>query len=335
MSQGLDDQSKRMDGFVRHLIKRTGPLAIVWLITAVISWVPSRQAKAAACCARSPAAPFLILGEDLGQINFGVSGATQVKSADSFGRVASLGSGRSALIMNYRVDAAVLLSDQAQLGVSLPWVSRHAEAFGDSEQQISVGDLRVSLGYEFLPLWSYSKWKPQGFLFSVVNLPTGRSTYESVSPALVDVSGSGFVSLSFGTLFLKRWDWVDAFVIAEGHFSFPRTFSTSGFSYDVAPGFGGSAGGGLGYSPWGGRLRVGVRFQPRWDQLEQVEGRGRGLVGQGGSRWVTDSGIDLSVLIGESSTLMASYTDQTWFGPSQSAPLNRSFAMSFQHRWPR
>jgi hypothetical protein len=292
------------------------------------------SAHAASCCARSPAAPFLIVGDDKAQVNFGISSAHIVGDAAQDGSVAFNSGDISDSIWNYRFDGAVLLSDLFQVGLSVPMVTRSVAAPGVSETSTALGDVRMSLGYEFLPSWSYSAWKPQGFLFSVLSVPTGRSLYESSLPSLADVSGNGFYAVSVGALLIKRWATVDAFFLTEGHYSFNRAFSDAGTVYTVYPGFGASAGGGIGWSPGAGRLRVGVRIHPRLDQLESVVYPGtsnRAL----GYRWTTDMGLDAAFLLATTDTLMLSYTDQTLIGPSQSAPLNRSLVLSYQHRWER
>lgn len=293
-----------------------------------------QSARAAACCARSPAAPFLIVGDDSAQFNLGVSGGGLVADAARDGSVAFKSGDSSTSIWNYRFDGAVLLSDLFQVGLSIPLVTRVATLPGGSDSSTRLGDVRVSAGYEFMPSWSYSEWKPQGFLFSVLSLPTGRSMYEAQLPTMADISGNGFYAVSFGALLLKRWTTWDAFVLGEGHYSFKSSFTDVGNQYQVYPGFGASVGGGIGWSPGGGRLRVGLRFQPRWDQLEEVVYPGE-AAGLSGARWTTDCGLDAAFLLAPTDTLMASYTDQTLLGPARSAVLMRSLVLSYQHRWER
>ncbi len=292
------------------------------------------RAFAASCCARSPAAPFLIVGDDQAQVNLGISSASIVAQTGADGGISKTPAGSSDRIWNYRVDAAILLSDLLQVGVSAPLVTRVVNEPGVSDSSTAFGDLRLSAGYEFLPAWTYSSWKPQGFLFSVLSIPTGRSVYEFQLPSLADVTGNGFFAVSVGTLLVKRWSSWDAFVIGEAHYSFSRTFKDGTTSYSVYPGWGASLGGGIGFSPGGGKVRIGARIQPRWDQIESVVYPGTSIAATGTSRWAADVGFDLALLLGMTDTIMASYTDQTLL-PSVASPLNRSLVLSFQHRWER
>ncbi len=292
-----------------------------------------QRAWSAPCCARSAAAPFLILTDDEAQIGLGVSAVDAV--ANVFEKAAFRPSGRTDFTNQYRVDGALLLSDRLQMGLSAAMVGRFVGSTGNPENNLGFGDTRLSLGYEYLPAWNYSAWKPQGFLFSVVTLPTGRSKFELGSgDSKATVTGLGFYSVALGSIFLKRWNVIDGFIIVEAHYSLPRTFATAYDPQVVVPGLGGSAGFGLGWSPGGGNWRVGLRVQPRVDQVPTNNGIPEYLALP---RVISscDTGFDLSYMLGNSQTIMMSYTDQTLLGYAANTNLNRVLALNFQHRWER
>ncbi len=292
-----------------------------------------QKAWSAPCCARSAAAPFLILSDDEAQFNLGFSAVDSV--ADVTDKVYFNLPGKSDFTSQVRMDGAILLSDRFQAGASAALVGRSVSSNSKLSSGLGLGDLRLSFGYEVLPSWSYSVWKPQGFLFSVITLPTGRSKYELGNGySSADVSGLGFYSGAFGAIFLKRWNVVDAFFLAEFHYSVPRVFESGLVSTHVVPGFGASTGLGLGWSPGGGALRVGLRIQPRMDQVPLRQGvpelqNSPSLISN------CDTGLDLSYMLGSSETLMLSYTDQTLLGYAVNSNLNRVLALNFQHRWER
>ena len=293
-----------------------------------------KNAQASACCARSSAVPILIVGDDQSQINFGIAQGKVVAETTEEG-VPIFGSpDESETNITYRADVATLLSDRFQVGVSVPVVQHMISFSNRSDSGVGLGDVRVSVGYEVIPVWDYSKWKPQGFIFSLVTLPSGRSVYESLSPTASDVTGNGFYSVSVGSLFLKRWDAWDTFFISEIHYSLPRTFESNSDPLFVKPGFGASAGLGVGFSPKEGPVRLGLRIQPRYDQPRQVPSMSLGLP-QGRFLSVWDTGFDVSYMVSGSDTLMVSYTDQTLLGEAINSNLNRVFAINFQHRWAR
>lgn len=232
-----------------------------------------------------------------------------------------------------RVDSAFLLSDRWQVGASLPLVRRALSRTGVDNSATALGDLRVNGAYEILPEWSYSAWRPKGYLFTQVIFPLGRSIYESKSAGAVDAIGQGFYTMALGSLLLKRWgDW-DVFLMPEIHYSLPRSFSEGGDSLSVAPGFGSSAALGLGVSPWGGDLRVGLRIQPAYAARKKVTTASEESLTAYQLVW--DSALELGYLIEENWSLSAAYTDQTLLGPANGTTLSRSVSLSLQHRFSR
>ena len=120
----------------------------------------AEKAWSAACCARSAAAPFLILTDDHAQVNLGVSAADAVAHvADELSLRAP---GTTDLTQQYRLDGATLISDRWQAGASVAMVGRSVGSQDSPETSLGLGDTRLSFGYEFLPNWNYSSWKPQG-----------------------------------------------------------------------------------------------------------------------------------------------------------------------------
>ncbi len=302
-----------------------GLMGLIWAVRPGLAW-------GAACCARSAAAPFLILSDDEAQLNVGVSGVDAVAQA-SDEQVYFRNPATTDFTSQLRMDAATLVTDRWQVGASVAWVGRSVGLSSNPDFRFGLGDVRLSLGYEVLPNWSYSVWRPQGFLFSVVSFPTGRSKYEKQDTA-AEVTGLGFYSVGFGGIFLKRWNSLDAFVLGEFHYSLPRRIENGLASETVVPGVGASAGLGLGWSPGGGALRVGLRLQPRIDQMP----KGQAFSGiQESARWISncDTGLDLSYMVGNTETIMLSYTDQTLLGYAINTNLNRVLALNFQHRWER
>ncbi len=288
-----------------------------------------QYAAAAACCARNSAVPVLIVGEDEAQFNFGMSlGAVVAEVCDE--GIPVFGSPETSEINQlYRLEGALLLSDRFQVGMSLNGVNHRITKPARTDSQLGIGDTRISLGYEYLPSWTYSSWKPQGFLFSVLTFPTGRSSYEFESLTAADVTGNGFYSVSIGSLLIKRWTVWDVFMVPEVHYSLPRTFKIG----EVEPGFGGSIGFGVGMSPWEGNFRLGLRVQPRVDQSRYIAFRNSDL-----SRGILancDTGLDIAYLVTSNDTLMISYIDQTLLGPAINSNLSRVFGLNFQHRWER
>jgi len=313
--------------------KRFGFNAIFPVLLLALSCL-SRPSWAAPCCARNSATPMLIVGDDEAQINVGTALANAVADTAADGIPIFHSPNTSDVSQTFRLDGAVLISDRLQLGTSISVMNHSVSDFGVTDSTFALGDARLSVGYEALPAWSYSEWKPQIFLFSLVTFPTGRSKFESQKPTSSDVTGNGFYAVSVGSLVVKRWALWDMFLVPEIHYAIPRTFQTSSGSLSSMPGFGGSFGLGVGVSPGGGDLRLGVRVQPRLDQAATTTNAGITSFGAG-MLSVCDTGLDASYLFNTTDTLMVSYTDQTLLGVATNLPLTRSLAINFQHRWER
>lgn len=300
-------------------------------LTPKISW-------GGACCARSSSLPTLILGDDQFQMGVGYVIDQTVAITNEEGATEFLEAGSSQFRQVVRLDAAAMITDRLQSGMSVPLVNRNVQTPDFSGAYTGIGDLRLNLAYEFMTSWTYSSWKPQGFLYGLITVPTGRSMYESSEPMETDITGNGFASASVGTLFLKRWATWDAFILPEIHYSFSRefdaTFNPAGQSLVVHPGFGGSLGLGIGWSPGGGDFRLGFRLHPRVDQgvraiLSRTEYASPGVMAS------CDTAIDLSYMLNSSNSFMVSYTDQTLWGFAQNSPLSRLLSFNYQHRWER
>jgi hypothetical protein len=273
------------------------------------------------------------VGEDEVQLNFGMSLGSVVAEVSDEGVPVFGSPSTSENNQLYRLEAAMLLSDRIQAGVGFNLVSHTVSRPARTDSMTGMGDFRMSLGYEILPSWTYSNWKPQGFLFSVVTVPTGRSSYESESPTAADVTGNGFYSLSVGSLFIKRWSLWDVFLVSEVHYSLPRMFEVAEQALLAEPGVGGSAGLGVGFSPGGGSLRIGLRLQPRIDQARYIQSMDSGL--PRGVQANCDTGLDFAYLLTSNDTVMLTYTDQTLLGPAVNSNLSRVFGFNYQHRWER
>ena len=307
-------------------------LSLPLVVTEVLS--PLSQVQAAPCCARSPAVPMIVMGDNQAQINLGSGFVNVVAETDDHG-VPQFGSpADSESNLTYRIDFSGLISDRLQVGLTLNYLNHSVtnDYLGNTEW--GWGDTRVNVAYEFLPVWKYSEWKPQGYVFSSLTVPTGRPIYYSQSDAATDVMGDGFFTLSVGTLFTKRIEAWDGFIITELHYSLPREFSGEVETIQVKPGFGGSMGIGFGWSPGEGPVRIGMRLQPRVDQAKIVP-EIRSRIGSSPIISLCDFGIDFAWMASQTQTLMLSYTDQTLIGYAINSNLNRIYALNYQFRWLR
>ncbi|MBU6376686.1 MAG: hypothetical protein KGQ59_11860, partial [Bdellovibrionales bacterium] len=198
-----------------------------------------------------------------------------------------------------------------------------------STKSTQLGDPTLGIAYEAWPEWTYSEWKPRGYLFGQLTLPVAKSIYDSSEATLSDATGSGFARFSVGALLLKNHEPWDFSLTPEIHRSFARHFGT----LSADPGFGGSALVALGYNLRAYPMRLGFRLQPVWNQGRRTESEG--VLQEARSQWVWNTGFDLSLLANSQFSVNLNYTDQTLMGPAINTSLSRTVALGVQRRWQR
>jgi hypothetical protein len=289
---------------------------------------------AAPCCSGNSATPALISGDERAQLGAAVSEGHVIGDAPDSGPAVFRSNEESEVTRTYRLDGAFLVNDRIQIGTSLPLVQRSLREGATESSASNLGDVKVSSAYEVLPEWSYSSWKPRGYLYTQITAPTGHSLYEETNGNLSRTTGRGFWALAVGGVFLKSKKTFDLVLIPEVHRSFSRTFAgQNGDQVEVTEGFGGSLlfGGGLHF----GDFRVGARFQPVVSQGKSIAFLSSEARSQSGPQASIDAGIDLTYNLNEDHSLTFSYTDQTLFGPAQNSTLSRVGAVQLLKRWQR
>jgi hypothetical protein len=232
-----------------------------------------------------------------------------------------------------KLDAAHLIADRWQIGASVPVIYRsHSDAQGSSSRT-GFGDSAINLGYEVLPDWSYSTWRPKGLVFLQLTAPTGKSVYEDTDVRGASITGRGFWALGAGLLFTKSWGTLyDAQVSGDVHRSFNREVNNqaAGGVLHVHPGWGESltAGVGLNYR----NVRLGLNLGLNYEDPVNVSGAASSTGGL--QRFETASAI-ASYMFSDALALSFSYSDQTLFGSPLNTVLSRTFGLVLQFRQPR
>ena len=296
----------------------------------------SPVAFGAACCGSSSAVPSLISGDDKFQLTFRSVYEAVVADVSPSGSALFRADGDHETVLTQQIDGAVLLSDRWQVGARVPVVTRSRTSGDLTASSTGLGDLAANVGFEILPEWSYSAWRPRGYLFLDSTFPTSPSVYNASAAWAVDARGRGFFSTGLGGLLLKTWgDW-DVSLMAEGHRSFARQFSLpdNQGTITATPGWGILGSLGAGYAPGflKSQWRLGASLAPSFEQAIRTQG----VVSDTGSDqivWTTVA--QLSYFPSSEWTLSLSYADQTLFGPAQNVALNRGVSFLIQKRWER
>lgn len=282
-------------------------------------------AGAAACCGGGLPVPALVLGDENANLSTTISEANIKTDVTSGGIWEHRQIPEDSQIL--RIDSAHIIADRWQVGGSLPIMRR---ARGD-DQSTGLGDVAVNGGYEFLPEWEYSPWKPRGVAYLQLTLPTGRSIYEAADIDQLDSRGRGFWALGTGFTLTKIRGKNDGILLFDIHRSFTKIArGTVAGDLTLTPGWGGSLTLGAGHTF--GDVRLGASLA--WTYEDAVLINGADLPDGSLYRYATAS---VSAIYSPSRAWSASlaYSDQTLFGEPENTPLAKSVLVSYQHRWPR
>ena len=289
-------------------------------------------ALGAPCCGGSSAIPTLITGDDRAQVQASLSHGSIIGDAPAHG-IPVFRSGADSEDLNvFNLAGAYRITDRTQVGLGIPIVARSRQTPTVETSASGLGDVILDLAYEALPDFTYSEWRPKGLVFLQATLPTGPSTYDSTLPFQIDARGRGFFTIGAGCAFLKNLANWDFLFNLEVHRSFRRTVtSQDGGSLTLSPSFGGTAMLGAGYSPSGGRFRIGAGLSPIYEGAMDVSG---GIQSTSEPQLSWGVSVQAGYLISDNWSATLAYTDQTLLGPAQNVSLSRSVAISLQRRWP-
>lgn len=284
----------------------------------------ANEILAAACCGGGLSVPSVIAGDHKAQFSIGYSYTdVVVDNVDTRGLWRKWEASQT--VESFRLETAHLISDRWQWGGSLPLIRRRQL----DESYEGVGDVSLSLGYEYLPDWDYNPLRPKGLSFIQLTLPTGKARAESELGGL-DSRGNGFWALGVGSLLSKNWGRWDVFTQFEVHHSFKKSVDHSQINGELDPGFGGSWGLGGGYNRRD--FRVGTSITWMYEDPIDLEGES-GYKGSA-ERYATGT-LSLSYLYSPEWMASMSYSDQTWFGDPINTSLGRSLGFVLQKRWAR
>lgn len=292
----------------------------------------SKAIWTAPCCGGTATVPSLISGDDQSQLTTTLSAGSVIAEAPVGGGIKYRKENDHEEIQTLRIDAATLLSDRTQVGVTIP-VVRRARSRGDSFANSSgLGDMALTLGYELLPEWSFNEWQPRGLVFVSTTVPTGGSLYDATKLYKVDSRGRGVWGVSSGVLLTKVLGNWDISFLLEAHHGFSREIKNDLGILRLNPGWGGSSLLALGLSPGGGNVRLGVSVAPSFEAPISTEGI---ISGRSEPTKLWTSALQVSYLLSHVTSMSLAYSDQTLIAASENSALNRSLGFLFQTRWDR
>ncbi|MCO5113392.1 MAG: hypothetical protein M9899_10630 [Bdellovibrionaceae bacterium] len=300
------------------------PFLLLSFNVALHFFLSTSEAFAAACCGGGFAAPSIISGDEKAQFTSSYSFTDVViNTVDARGIWRKWDEKQSVMVM--QLEGAHLVSDRWQVGAVVPVIQRSYMG----QQYSGLGDVSVSLGYEYLTDWDYNPLKPKGIGFLQLTLPTGKSRAESEVGGL-DSRGNGFWSIGAGTLLTKTLGAFDVFGLASLRHSFAKDTTNSYLQGTLHPGWGGSLGIGAGYNLKA--FRVGTSLT--WFYEDPIDIDGTTSYMGSVERYATAM-FSVSYLSSTQWATTVSYLDQTLFGSPINTSLGRTVSVLIQKKWNR
>lgn len=293
-------------------------------ICVLIVIMPIKKTVAAACCGGSFAAPAMIVGDEKAQIttSYSYNLVTDDVGTNSIWQKRQ----SEEVTQTYKIDGAHVWKDRWQSGLSIPVVHK----VRSTESTTGTGDISATLGYEYLTDWDYNPWRPRGFGFLQLILPSGLSIHESQKTYQTDVTGKGFWALGAGTVLTKTRGLYDGFLNLDIHKSFSKSYANAVSSGTVKPGWGGGFGAGLGYNRNAYRFGTSIT----WNYEDAIDVHGTSPSAGSPQRYAT-ANLSVSYLWKNNWASTLSYSDQTIFGSPTNTSLSKGAIVFLQKRWPR
>ena len=298
-------------------------LTLLFAIAAMVVSEP-KTAHAASCCGGGFSSPSLITGDEKATFSVEIGSSMLDKDVSSHGIWKHRTSPEQ--LDTFKIQAAHIFADRFQVGAGLPLV-RRSRAGIDST---GLGDAFLNLGYEVLPEFEYSVWRPRGVSYLTLTTPTGRSIQEASDSLQLDARGRGFWSLGLGTALTKVFGRLDGVMTLEIHRSLQREVKTSSLTGELHPGWGGLFAIGSGYNFAKTRLGANLSFSYE-DPIET-----RGNISSEGSltRFATAS-LMVSQMFGEDWAVSLAISDQSLLGSPINTALARAVTIAVQRRQSR
>lgn len=297
-----------------------GPKYLIFILLCL----PFYQVMGAACCGGGTSLPTLITGDYRGQVVLSGSNAAITHDSNVSGKVNKRNGANQKIIEILTLSTSYLITPYWQVGLTLPYKFNTHKTRSFDESSRGASDIKAQLAYEFLPEYSFSLWRPKGYVFFEQTFPNSRSTYNADMPLRSDSLGNGLYTTALGMSFVKTIYSFDILFMSEIHKGLKRKFEQNSESFSVNPELGGSALLGIGYSPYSGSFRIGSTLLYSQEGSREIVGNTT-TVSRSSYFW--EIGVNLSYLFNDISFSIA-YKDQSFLGEASNTTLSKSLGVS-------
>lgn len=282
---------------------------------------------AASCCGGGSSSSLILVGDNVQEYSLGFSYRNDLGQTDSMGWSTfhndSVIDRQNAF--NFQLQRQI--ADRFQLAFKSGVVEKNIQKQNRHEKTTGLSDIDLQATYEMLPEYTYSLWKPRGFLYSKISKPMSRSLYDSRSSIYSDVRGSGLYTAELGTFFIKTISSFTLKTTIEWQHFFGKDFGNSSLSdYDkfMLP---------LGLSYALASLPMAVGAGATWSY--QTPKKFQGVVsGTSAKEYFWEINSFVNWVITREHAVGLSYSDSTLVGKNINSPLYRSMGLTYTKSLP-
>ena len=284
-------------------------------------------AFSASCCGGGSSSSVIITGDNQQELSLGYSYRNDIGQTDNQALASLNDNSIKDHQFLYSLQFARMLFDRFQTSIKMGVTSKELDKQHRIEKKSGLQDIELQSTYEFMPEYTYSKYKPRGFGYLKLSVPMSKSLYDSESQLFSDVRGSGLYSLAPGLFFLKKISALSLKSGFEYQYYFGKRFSDSTLSdyYKLVIPFGASYV--LDQHP------VVLSITSTWNYQTS-----KNLVGfiqsESPSEYFWDLNLSSTYRLSDAAGISLSYSDSSLIGKSVNSPLYRIIGLSYNYGWP-
>ncbi len=162
------------------------------------------QAMAGSCCGGGGSSTELMIGDTKSVWRTSYIDQTILADTDQSGKIQYRPDNQLESLRTVSLSFSQRINSFWQWGANIPIIDKTRKVDNNWQSLSGLGDVKLNLGYEFLPEFNRSTFISQGFIFAQMSLPTAPSIYTTKRTDSLDTRGTGHFLYTFGGLLKKR-----------------------------------------------------------------------------------------------------------------------------------
>lgn len=293
---------------------------------ALFIFIFSSNAFSSSCCGGGSSTSLIIVGDKKSEMTLGYVRKKDFGQTDIHGKSHYLkhSSKDNSHILNFQY--AYQWSEYTQLATKFSVVSKDIKKSNFDEKSTGLGDLEFQYTFEYLPELSYSAFKPRGFLYAKLIIPTTKNMFNSKKILKSDVRGFGYYGMSVGQFYVKKINQINLRLATEWiHYFNTSTVSLKQSSFEkfIIP-LGGS------FDFLSLPISLGYTQSFNYQTSKKITGA---LHSTTGKEHYWEANFYLNYSPTDEDLYSLSYSDSSLIGKSINSPLYRSLSLNYTRSW--